>query len=54
MATVPVFPSLGEALTALAPGASLEARRPVGGGEPEDEPGHEDDPGKKDPGEEDA
>ena len=33
MATVPVFPSLGEALTALAPGASLEARRPVGGGD---------------------
>ncbi len=24
------------------------------GGEPENEPGHEDDPGKKDPGEEDA
>ena len=33
MATVPVFPSLGEALTALAPGASLEARRSVGGGD---------------------
>lgn len=31
MATVPVFPSLGDALNALAPGASLEARRPVGG-----------------------
>lgn len=31
MATVPVFPSLGDALHALAPGASLEARRPVGG-----------------------
>ena len=33
MATVPVFPSLGDALTALAPGASLEARRSVGGGD---------------------
>lgn len=33
MATVPIFPSLGDALTALAPGASLEARRPVGGGD---------------------
>lgn len=33
MATVPVFPSLGDALNALAPGASLEARRPVGGGD---------------------
>lgn len=33
MATVPVFPSLGDALTALRPGASLEARRPVGGGD---------------------
>lgn len=31
MATVPVFASLGDALNALAPGASLEARRPVGG-----------------------
>ncbi|MBQ6526266.1 MAG: fructosamine kinase family protein [Clostridia bacterium] len=31
MATVPVFPSLGDALNALASGASLEARRPVGG-----------------------
>ena len=33
MATVPIFPSLGDALTALAPGASLEARRSVGGGD---------------------
>ena len=33
MATVPVFPSLGDALNALAPGASLEAHRPVGGGD---------------------
>ena len=33
MATVPVFPSLGDALNALAPGASLEARRSVGGGD---------------------
>lgn len=33
MATVPVFPSLGDALNALASGASLEARRPVGGGD---------------------
>lgn len=33
MATVPVFPSLGDALNALASGASLEARRSVGGGD---------------------
>lgn len=33
MATAPVFPSLGDALTALQPGASLEARRSVGGGD---------------------
>ena len=31
MATVPVFPSLGDALNVLAPGAGVEARRPVGG-----------------------
>ncbi len=33
MATVPVFPSLGDALAALRPGAGLEARRAVGGGD---------------------
>ena len=33
MATVPVFASLGDALNQLVPGAHLEARRPVGGGD---------------------
>lgn len=33
MATVPVFPSLGDALNTLAPSASLEARHAVGGGD---------------------